>query len=139
VRSPLLPRPTEPTERIAEFLGELGVLVYTDYREVARSDLIGQYVGQTAPRVQALFKSNLERVLFLDEAYGLTRYEQDKTSFEKNARKLESFSDEAITELLTLFNKFSGRNKFIPLLPERSPYSLIAGFIQRWMCVYIPL
>ena len=104
---------TRTAEKIASFLGELGVLVYTEHREISRSDLIGQYVGQTAPRVQALFKSNLERVLFLDEAYGLTRYEQDKTSSEKNARKLESFSDEAITELLTLFNKYSGQSAFI--------------------------
>ena len=67
---------TRLAKTVATFLGRLGILVYDKPIKVARADLIGQYVGQTAPRVNALFYQNLERVIFLDEAYSITTYDQ---------------------------------------------------------------
>ena len=39
--------------------------------EVGRSDLIGEYVGQTAPKVKRLFDNAKGGILFIDEAYSL--------------------------------------------------------------------
>ncbi len=39
---------------------------------VSASDLVGHYVGQTAPKTVSVLKKGLGKVLFLDEAYRLT-------------------------------------------------------------------
>ena len=39
--------------------------------EAGRSDLVGEYVGQTAPKVKSLFRRAKGNVLFIDEAYSL--------------------------------------------------------------------
>lgn len=58
---------------VARIYKDLGVLQKGHLVETDRSGLIGQYVGQTAPRVNALCDSALGGVLFIDEAYALTQ------------------------------------------------------------------
>jgi SpoVK/Ycf46/Vps4 family AAA+-type ATPase len=58
---------------VARIYKDLGVLKKGHLVETDRSGLIGQYVGQTAPRVNALCDSALNGVLFIDEAYALTQ------------------------------------------------------------------
>lgn len=58
---------------VARIYKDLGVLKKGHLVETDRSGLIGQYVGQTAPRVNALCDSALGGVLFIDEAYALTQ------------------------------------------------------------------
>jgi hypothetical protein len=52
--------------------------------------------------VNALFYQKIERVIFLDEAYAITTYDQKG--------QLDSFSDEAITALLTLLDDNPGKS-----------------------------
>ncbi|MDR0854019.1 MAG: AAA family ATPase [Clostridiales Family XIII bacterium] len=56
---------------VAKILKENQVLENGELIEVGRSDLVGKYVGHTAPRVKAAFRRAKGSVLFIDEAYSL--------------------------------------------------------------------
>ena len=56
---------------VAEIFGSLGLLAKGHLVEVTRSDLVAGYVGQTAPRTQAVVDRAIGGVLFIDEAYTL--------------------------------------------------------------------
>ncbi|MEX5636969.1 right-handed parallel beta-helix repeat-containing protein, partial [Parafrankia sp. FMc2] len=54
-----------------QLLAALGVLESGHLVEADRSAMVGEYVGHTAPRTQAMFRRALGGVLFIDEAYSL--------------------------------------------------------------------
>ncbi len=55
----------------AGILKENGILSKGELYEVGRADLVGKYVGHTAPKVKEAFKKAKGSVLFIDEAYSL--------------------------------------------------------------------
>jgi ATPase family associated with various cellular activities (AAA)/AAA lid domain len=56
---------------LARIYAQLGTLANGHLIEASRVDLVGQYVGQTAPRVRRIFNRASGGVLFIDEAYSL--------------------------------------------------------------------
>lgn len=58
---------------IGELLYENNVIPKKVFIEVSRSDLVGNYIGQTATKTREILESALGGVLFIDEAYTLAR------------------------------------------------------------------
>src|SRR3954447_6866120 len=64
--------------RMAAILHRLGYIEKGQLISVTRDDLVGQYVGHTAPRTKDVVKRALGGVLFIDEAYYLHRPENER-------------------------------------------------------------
>lgn len=83
----------------ADSLAELNIISSGNFKECVKSDYIGQFVGQTTPKIERLFKDMAERgggVLFFDEIYTLS--EKDTTAFDKEAvasivQNMENYRD----------------------------------------------
>lgn len=72
-------------------LAALGLLTRGHLVETGRGDLVGEYVGHTAPKTQAVFRRAIGGVLFIDEAYALVPHGQGA-----------DFGQEAVSTLVKL-------------------------------------
>jgi probable Rubsico expression protein CbbX len=64
--------------RMADVLHRLGYVRKGHVIAVTRDDLVGQYIGHTAPKTKEVLKKAMGGVLFIDEAYYLHRPENEK-------------------------------------------------------------
>ncbi|NTW00881.1 MAG: AAA family ATPase, partial [Oscillochloris sp.] len=76
--------------RMAKILHSLGYIRKGHLVVASRDDLVGQYVGHTAPKTKEMLKKAVGGVLFIDEAYYLYRPENER-----------DYGQEAIEMLLT--------------------------------------
>ncbi|MBI3232954.1 MAG: AAA family ATPase [Bacteroidetes bacterium] len=72
---------------VAKMLGKLykslGLLSKGHVHEVDRSELVAEFIGQTAPKTKEAIKKAKGGVLFIDEAYSLSRKDDDAKDFGK--------------------------------------------------------
>ena len=76
---------------LARIYAQLGTLSNGHLVEASRVDLVGQYIGQTAPKVRKMFNKASGGVLFIDEAYALIPQDSHR-----------DFGVEAVSTLLKL-------------------------------------
>ncbi len=85
VHSVFIGNPGTGKTTVAGMLGRLyhqmGILSKGHVHEVDRIDLIGEYIGQTAPKVKDAIDKARGGVLFVDEAYSLARSHDDSKDF----------------------------------------------------------
>jgi stage V sporulation protein K len=76
----------------------LGVLKKGHLIECDRSMLVAEYVGQTAPKTNAMIESALDGILFIDEAYSLVKEQEDfgREAIETLLKRMEDHRDRLI-------------------------------------------
>ena len=96
--------------RLAGILGKvlsyLGVHAYKNLVEASVGDFIAGFEGQTEAKVVQFLTTNAEKVVFLDEAYALTKWDSDH-------KFLSGYSPEAVAELIAFLSKNVGKVTFV--------------------------
>jgi probable Rubsico expression protein CbbX len=89
--------------RMADILHRLGYVRKGHLVAVTRDDLVGQYIGHTAPKTREILKRAMGGVLFIDEAYYLYRPQNERDygqeAIEMLLQQMEDHRDDLVVIL----------------------------------------
>ncbi len=95
--------------RMAEILHKLGYIRRPEVITVTRDDLVGQYIGHTAPKTKAVLKRAMGGVLFIDEAYYLYRPENERDYGQESIEILLQVMENNRDDLVVILAGYSDR------------------------------
>lgn len=102
---------------IASIYKELGLLKKGHLVETDRSGLVAEYLGQTAAKVNRVFDSALDGILFIDEAYSLVGENQDDFGKEAVSTLIKRMEDDRNRIIVILAGYKGEMEKFINTNP----------------------
>jgi len=95
--------------RMAEILHRLGYVRKGHLVTVTRDDLVGQYIGHTAPKTKEVLKKAMGGVLFIDEAYYLYRPENERDYGQEAIEILLQVMENQRDDLVVILAGYSDR------------------------------
>ncbi len=115
--------------RMAQILHRLGYVRKGHLTAVTRDDLVGQYIGHTAPKTREVLKRAMGGVLFIDEAYYLYRPENERDYGQEAIEILLQVMENERDDLVVIFAGYKDRmDRFFQSNPGLS--SRIAHHIE---------
>jgi len=121
--------------RMATILHRLGYIRRDHLVVASRDDLVGQYIGHTAPKTREVLKRAMGGVLFIDEAYSLYRAENERDYGQETLEILLQVMENQREDIVVILAGYKDRmEEFFALNPgmrsriahhiEFPPYSL---------------
>ena len=104
--------------RMAGILHRLGYVRRGHLVSVTRDDLVGQYIGHTAPKTKEVLKKAMGGVLFIDEAYYLHRAENERDYGQESIEILLQVMENQRDDLVVILAGYADRmDKFFATNP----------------------
>ncbi len=100
---------TTVAQRMADILHQLGYIRRHHVVSVTRDDLVGQYIGHTAPKTKEILKKAMGGVLFIDEAYYLYRPENERDYGQEAIEILLQVMEEKRDDLVVVLAGYKDR------------------------------
>jgi probable Rubsico expression protein CbbX len=97
--------------RMASMLQKLGYVRKGHLVSVTRDDLVGQYIGHTAPKTKEVLKRAMGGVLFIDEAYYLYRPENERDYGQEAIEILLQVMENQRDDLVVILAGYADRMK----------------------------
>ena len=95
--------------RMAGILHRLGFVRRGHVISVTRDDLVGQYIGHTAPKTKEVLKKAMGGVLFIDEAYYLYRPENERDYGQESIEILLQIMESQREDLVVILAGYADR------------------------------
>ena len=95
--------------RMAGILHKLGFVRRGHVINVTRDDLVGQYIGHTAPKTKEILKKAMGGVLFIDEAYYLYRPENERDYGQESIEILLQIMESQREDLVVILAGYGDR------------------------------
>ena len=95
--------------RMAQILHRLGYVRKGHMVAVTRDDLVGQYIGHTAPKTKEILKKAMGGVLFIDEAYYLYKPENERDYGQEAIEILLQVMENQRDDLVVIFAGYAAR------------------------------
>src|SRR5438477_11610568 len=105
--------------RMADLLHRLGYIRKGHLVSVTRDDLVGQYIGHTAPKTKEILKKAMGGVLFIDEAYYLHRPDNERDYGQEAIEILLQVMESQREDLVVILAGYGDRmDRFFASIPR---------------------